>query len=261
MTLLDLFEFVFRFALGASSAATWIWVAITFIVFIFLIGSLWGRAWNKEWALSRHGGYLATVLVFAALSAYAVFNLRTIKGMDEWFKQQRTSLGNLVADSSRLKRSVIVETWNRLEPKGGQQDLTPPDQSGDQVRLNLPEDAVLLASVAAQEARSSLTTKPPFIFGIPLNTKNPDEVASETVDALKLDPTSFPRTVSSDNEWTSTAATLQVNHALDTAHLLLSPKLSDLRTACLWLLGLSIVIPFIFGAIRAIEDIKVNPKA
>lgn len=261
MTLFDLFEFVFRFALGASSAATWIWVAITLIVFIFLIGSLWGRAWNKEWSLSRHGGFFATVLLFAVLSAYAVFNLRTIAGMDEWFKQQRTTLGNLVSDSSRLKRSVIVETWSRLESKGGQQDLTPPDQSGDQVRLNSPEDAVLLATVAAEEARSSLTTKPPFVFGIPLDTKSPDEVATETVDALKLDPTSFPRTVSSDNEWTATAATLQVNHALDTAHALLTPKLSELRTACLWLLGLSVLIPFIFGAIRAIEDIKVNPKA
>jgi hypothetical protein len=260
MTLFDLFEFVFRFVLGSSSVATWIWVAITFIVFIFLIGSLWGRAWNKEWSLSRHGGFFATVLLFAALAAFAVFNLRTIAGMEEWFKQQRVSLANSVADSSRLKRSVIVETWARLEPNQGQQDLTPPDQSGDQVRLNTPEDAVVLASVAGEEARSSLVTKPPFIFGVPLDTKSPDEIASETVDAFKIAPTSFPRTVSSENEWTATAATLQVNHALDTASAMLMPKLGELKTACLWLLGLSVLIPFIFGAIRAIDDIKVNPK-
>lgn len=260
MSLLDLFEFVFRFALGASSAATWTWVIITFIVFIFLIGSLWGRAWNKEWSLSRHGGFFATVLIFAVFAAYSVFNLRTIAGMEEWFKQQSATLPRSISDSSRLKRSVIVETWSRLEPKKGQQDLTPPDQSGDQVRLNTPEDAIVLASVAAEAARSSLHSKPPFIFGIPLDTKSPNDIASETVDALKLSPTAFPKTVGGDNEWTATAATLQVNHALDTAIALLKPKLADLKTACLWLLGLSVLIPFVFGAIRALEDIKVNPK-
>jgi hypothetical protein len=77
---------------------------------------------------------------------------------------------------------------------------------------------------------------------------------------LKLDPSTYPRTVSSQNEWTATAATIQVNHALDTAEGLLVPRLADLNTACLWLLGLSIAIPFVFGPIRAMDDIKVNPK-
>jgi hypothetical protein len=77
---------------------------------------------------------------------------------------------------------------------------------------------------------------------------------------LKPDPSAFPRTVASQNEWTATAATLQVNHALDTAEGLLVPRLADLNTACLWLLGLSIAIPIVFGAVWALEDIKVNPK-
>jgi hypothetical protein len=194
------------------------------------------------------------------LAAYAVLNLRTIARIEDWFKQQRATLPSAVAESGRLKRSVIIETWRRLEPKGGQKDLNPPDQSGDQVRLNSPDDAVVLASVAAEEARSSLRIKPPFIFGAPLDTKNPNDIATETIDALKLDASSYPKTVSSENEWTATAATLQVNHALDTAQNLFKRKLADLKTACMWLLGLSILIPFIFGAIRAVEDIKVNPK-
>lgn len=260
MSLFELTEFVFRFALGAFSVVTWIWVAITFIVFIFVIGSLWGRAWNKDWSLTRHGGFFGILLFFAILAAFAIFNLQTIAGMEDWFSQQRATLPHAVADSGRLKRSVLVETYSRLEPKHGQQDLPPPDQSGDQVRLNTPEDAGVLAGVAAEEARSSLRIKPPFVFGAPLDTKGPKDIANETLDALKLDISSYPRTVSSENEWTATAATLQVNYALDTAQSLLKPKLTDLKTACLWLLGLSIIIPFIFGAIRAIEDIKVNPK-
>jgi hypothetical protein len=260
MSVLDLTEFVFRFSLESFNLATWIWVGITLISFIFVIGSLWGRAWNNDWSLTRHGGFLGTLLFFAILAAYAIFNLQTIAGMEDWFSQQRATLPHAVADAGRLRRSVLVETWSRLEPKHGQQDLFPPDQSGDQVRLNTPEDAGVLAGVAAEEARSTLRIKPPFLFGVPLNTKGPNEIATETLDALKLDTSSYPRTVSSENEWTATAATLQVNYALDTAQSLLKPKLADLKTACVWLLGLSIVIPFIFGAIRAIEDIKVNPK-
>lgn len=260
MTYPELLEYIVRFSVGSQSIATWIWVAITLIVFVFVLGSLWGRAWNKEWSLTGHPGFLGMVIVFALLASYAVFNLRTIAGMEEWFTQQRATLPNAVADSGRLKRAVIVGTWSRLEPKQGQQDLAPPDQSGDQVRLNSAEDALVLASVAAEEARSSLATKPPFIFGAPLDTKSPDVIATETIDALKLDAAAFPRTVSSQNEWSATAATLQVNHALDTVQNLLKTKLADLKTACLWLLGLAIVIPFIFGAIRAVEDIKVNPK-
>jgi hypothetical protein len=260
MSFLDLSEFVFRFALGDFSLATWIWAAVSFIVFIFMIGSLWGRAWNKAWSLTRNAGFFGILLFFAILAAYAIFNLQTISGVEDWFLQQRATLPHIVADSSRLKRSVLVETWSRLEPKQGQRDLLPPDQSGDQVRLNTPEDAGVLAGVAAEEARSSLRIKPPFVFGAPLDTKGPNDIATETTDALKLDITSYPRIVSSENEWTATAATIQVNYALDTAHSLLKPKLADLKTACVWLLGLSILIPFIFGAIRAIEDIKVNPK-
>jgi hypothetical protein len=261
MTLLDTSEFVFRFFLGAFNTATLIWVVFILILFLALLGHLWGKLWNHDWSLMRHNGHFLLILGCAVGAAYSVFNLRSISAMENWFDQQRTTLPATVANSGRLKRSVIVETWNRLEPKQGQQDLAPPDQSGDQVRLNTPEDAVVLATVAAEEARNSLRTKPPFAFGTPLDTKSPNDIATETIDALKLDASSYPRTVSSENEWTATAATLQINHALDTAQSLLRPKLADLKTSCLWLLGLSTFISVVFGAIRAIEDIKVNPKA
>ncbi|MGJ8641790.1 MAG: hypothetical protein ACSHX9_00150 [Luteolibacter sp.] len=95
---------------------------------------------------------------------------------------------------------MIVEIWSRLDPKQSQQDLLPPYQSGDQVQLNNPEGAILLASVATEEARSSLRSKPFFNFGVSLNTKSPKIIASKTVDALKLDASAFPRTFCGDNE-------------------------------------------------------------
>lgn len=260
MSLLDSIEFVIRFALGAFSAATWIWVIITFVLFVFVFGSLWGRAWNKEWSLTRHGGFLATVVILGLLASFAVFNLRSVGRMEQWFTEQRASLAHSVSDSGRLKRSVIVETWSRLEPKGGQHELAPPDQSGDQVRLNNPEDALVLASVAAEEARSSLRIKPPFLFGTPLQTASPGDIGAETLDALQLDASAYPRTVGSENEWTATAATLLVNQALDAAEKQLIPGLSDLKTASLALLALSAALALTFGALRALEDIKINSK-
>lgn len=260
MTFLDASEFVFRFSSGAFNAATWIWVVIIFILFLGFFGSLWGKLWNREWSLMRHRGHFLVILALALGAAYSVFNLRSISAMDSWFTQQRTTLPGAVANSGRLKRSIIVETWNRLEPKQGQQELAPPDQSGDQVRLNTPEDAIVLATVAAEEARTALRSRPPFIFGTPLETKSPDTIATETIDALKVGAGAYPRTVGSENEWTATAATLQVNHALDTARTLLTPKLQELKTASLWLLGLWTLFAIVYGAVRAVEDIKINPK-
>ncbi len=260
MSLFEKLEYSFRFALGETGAATWIWVIITLMGIIFLVGSFWGRQWNREWSIMRHKGFFATILFFASLAAYAVLNLRTVDRMESWFLEQRKTLPQSIANSARLKRAVIVETWNRLEPKQGQADLVPPDQSGDQVRLNTPEDAAVLAGVAAEETAAVLRTKAPFSIGAPLDTKSPKDIANETIDLLKVDASGYPKTIQSDNEWSATAATIQVNYALDTAQSLLRPQVSSLKTACLWLFGLALAIPIILTAIRAIDDIKVNPK-
>lgn len=260
MNFSDLLEFVFFFALDVTNVATWIWITVIFIIFITFVGAFWGRAWNKHWTLSRHVGFLVIILVFALFTAYSVFNLRSIARMEAWLQAQQTTLAPSIANSSRFKRAVIVEAYQRLEPNGGQADITPPDQSGDQLRLTNQEDAILLAGVAGEQARSALRLKAPFVYGVPLTTKSPDDIASETIDTLQIAPTSFPRTVSSENEWSATAATLQANYALNQVIAILTPKLKDLRTACWWLLSISIVIPVIFGPIQALKDIKVNPK-
>lgn len=261
MNYFETLEFVFQFALGAPSAATWIWVIITLLGTLFLIGSLWGRAWNRAWSLTSHGGFFITLIILAILAGYAVFNLRTVAQTETWFQQQRADLAKSVADSNRVKRAVLVETWNRLNAAQAQTDLVPPDQSGDQVRLNAPEDATVLASIAAEEARSALRLKPPFLFGAPLETKSPNDIAAETAEILKISPTGFPRTVSSENEWTTTAATLQVNHALDTTQSLLNPRLRELKTASLWLLVITLLLAVGLTSQRALSDIQINPKA
>ena len=242
-----------------SDTATWIYVVLVFIIFLIGVGIIWGRLWNKEWSLGGHPGSLVLILIFGLLAAYAVFNLRTTSQMEGWFKSQRSTLARSIADSGRFNRSVLTATWNQLAPAGGQQELTPPDQAGNELRLNTPEEAFTLSLTAAEETRGALRSKPPFILGIPLATKSPKDIATETVDLISFDASRFPTIVPAANEWTSTAATIQTNHALDTAHATLKPGLTDLRTACFWLLIASIGIPLITIPIAALNDIKINP--
>lgn len=259
MPQLDTIEFVLRFALGLPSVAAWLWALATGLTIFFLCGLFGGRLWNNSWSLNLGMGTL--VAFFALLGAFSVFNLRSISTTENWLTEQRTNVAQSVAKANRFQRSVLVETWARLEPAQGQQGLTPPDQSGDQVRLATLEDALVLSSVSAEEARSALRLKPPFIFGVAFETRSPDDIATETIDSIKIDASGFPRTVSSDNEWTITAATLQANHAFDACSSKMIPRLKDLKNVCYVLLVLSLLVPLIACSIKAIDDIEVNPKA
>jgi hypothetical protein len=217
--------------------------------------------WNREWSFGGHVGSLILILTFALLAAYSVFNLRGISRMETWFQQQRTTLARSIADSGRFNRSVLIATWDKINPKGGQQGLTPPVEGGDGIRLTTPEDAYALAEIAAEETRSALRNRLPFSLGLPISTRNPTDIATEAVDAVHFDASRFPTVVAASNEWSSTAATLQANHALETAYNMLSPGMQDLKTACLWLLIASLVIPAIVIPMNALADIKINPKA
>lgn len=256
---LDTIEFVMRFALGLPTVAAWLWAIATALAIFFLIGLFGGRLWNHSWSLSF--GLGALVAFFAVLGAFCVFNLRTITSTEIWLKEQRTFVAQSIAKANRFQRSVMVDTWVQLEPAGGQTGVTSPDQSGDQVRLNSPEDALVLATIAAEQTRSALRLKPPFLFGASLETRSATDVAAETIDAVKVGAGGFPRTVSSDNEWTVTAATIQTNHAFDSCTSRLFPRLADLRSACNVLLGISILFPLVICTFKALDDIKVNPKA
>lgn len=260
MSILELFEFTLKFNLAAPDKATWIYVILTLIFFLFVLGWLWGKAWNREWSLSGHLGSFGLVTVFGLLAAYSVFNLRGISRMEDWFQQQRLTLARSIADSGRFNRSVLTSTWDQLVSQGGQEGLSPPLEGGNEIRLNTPEDAFALALTAAEEARSALRPKPPFSLGVPISTRNPVDIATEAVDAIRFDASRFPTIAATNNEWSSTAATLQTNHALDTANATLKPGMQDLKIASIWLLVGSLVVPAIVILMNALADIKINPK-
>jgi len=187
MTWFDLFEFVFRFNIAISDTATWIYVLIALLGVIMGLGLLWGKVWNREWGFGGHLGSLLMVSFFAILCGYSVFNLRGVSRVESWMKEQRSTLASSISSSGHFNRSVLRSAWTQLSTAGGQEGLTPPDQAGNEVRLNNPEEAFALAAAAAEETRSALRTKMPFVIGAPLSTKSANEIATEAVDAVQFD--------------------------------------------------------------------------
>lgn len=260
MTPLQTFEFVFQFNLSVPDRTLWIYVLIALLAVIFGLGVLWGKFWNRAWSLGGHLGCLGIAIFFALLCAYSVFNLRGVSKVESWVKQQRTTLARSIAESGHFNRSTLKSAWTELSPSGGQAGLTPPDEAGNEIRLNNPEEAFKLAANAAEETRSLLRSRMPFVIGVPLATKSRSEIATETVDSIQFDASRFPIIVGASNEWNKTAATLQANYALDTSYSQLKPSLEDLKTASLWLLLLSLILPAVLIPMGAIKDIEVDPK-
>jgi hypothetical protein len=260
MSFLKLYDFIFRFNTAASDTATWIYVLVALMGVTVVIGFLWGKMWNREWSLVGNMSYLLMVVFFAVLCANSAFNLRGASRVESWMNEERTTLARSIAGSGSFNRTVLRSTWTQLSKSSGQEGLTPPDQSGNEIRLNNPEEAFALAATAAEETRSALRTKMPFVIGAPLSTKSANEIATEAVDSIQFNASRFPTVVPADNEWSKTAATLQANHALDTAYDQLKPGLGDLKTASTWLLAISLLLPAILIPMGAVKDIKVDPK-
>ena len=262
MSLLELFEYTLKFNLAAPATATWIYMLLIAVFVVFGLGWVWGKMWNKEWTLGGHVGSLLIIVLPCALgAAYGVFNLQGASRMENWFQQQRLTLARSIADSSRFNRSVFISTWDTLISRNpdSQKGLTPPIEGGNEIRLGSPEDAFALASTAAEETRATLRNKLPFSLGVPISTRNPTDIATETVDTVRFDASRYPTIVASTNEWSSTAATLQANHALETAYATLKPGTQSLKTASLILLLSSLLIPALAIPMSALADIKINP--
>lgn len=264
MSITKLSEFIFRFTLSAADLATWIYVVLVAILLIFAVGMGWGKMWNRQWSLSKHIGNLLLVILFALTASFSIFNLRGISRIEGWFEEQKGSLAKTISSSAKFNRDVLKATWQELSTNGGQSGLTPPDEAGNELRLNSPEEAYALALNAAEETRTALRLRPPFSLGVSLSTQTPAEIATETSDAIKYDASSYPAIVTASNEWTTTAATLQTYYALDAAWngiSGISARIGDLKKACLCLLIVSFAIPLFTIPFAALGDIKINPKA
>jgi len=257
MNAFGIHEFTLRYNLAAGDVATWIYAFLTVLLLFFGVGLLWGRAWNREWSITGQVGAALLTCFFAVIAGYSVLQLRGVSKIENWMEIQRALMLN---SSGNINRPVLNDAWKELVRNGSDQQglVSPSKNAKGEIRLNTPEDAMVVARLAAQKERLKLRKKMPFSLGAPLPQKTPGEIAQNTVDAIPFD--NYPTVKSSDNEWTTTAATMQINHSFDTATAAIKPGLDDLHTAALWLLIASVGIPLLLIPWLAMNDIKTNPR-
>jgi hypothetical protein len=142
MTFLDSLEFIFRRALVAEAVATWIWMTVCMLIMVFGLGLVWGKMWNREWGLFNHIGQAFLTVLLALLVGYGVLNWRLASKTEEWIQRNRESTIQSITNSSSFNRQVLSEAWKQLQPMGGQQDLLPPPEGGDEIRINAAPDAL-----------------------------------------------------------------------------------------------------------------------
>ncbi|MDC0271465.1 hypothetical protein OAK70_04620 [Akkermansiaceae bacterium] len=260
MNLTDTLKFLFDFTISNSDSITWIYSGIFFVAALVLLGVVWGKAWNKSWSLFGSMGIAIFVFVLCLIGTYGIFNLRAASRVDQWLTNQRSFLAKTIPDSGRYNRSVLESAWVKLAAIGGQQGLNPPDQGGNEIRLNNANEALTLAEAASEEVSSILRTKPPFIYGAPLILQDDENASAEAVELIGFSKLNYPVIITAANEWSSTVATLQANHAIDAAQTELNESIDQAKRVSniQWIASILIMVIIIPAA--ALNDIKINPK-
>jgi hypothetical protein len=176
-----------------------------------------------------------------------------------WIEAERENLARQLAASGTLNREAFRNAWEKLQPLGGQDDLTAPAEGGNELRLRSEEDAKVVAYTAADIVKRPLLIQGPFSFGAPCIVRDPGAVASDVVAAIPAP--AYPVKISPNNEWSRAAVTAQVGTALESASKALFIPTQELKFALVWFGALLLFIQIVLIPITAVGDIKENPKA
>jgi hypothetical protein len=259
MNIIDAAEFSYRLNFSHFDFAAWIWAIFIFLFSFFALGLFWGLTWNRKWGFFGHFPSAVVSLVFALGLGAVALGWFGARRSSAWIEEQRAVLASQLANSGTLNREALKEAWSKLQPLGGQKDIVPPDEGGNELRLNSEQDAKVLAHCAAAAIKTPLLRVGPFAFGAPCYVRDPAAVAEDVVAAVT--PPAYPVIVSPANEWTKAAVTSQVSTAIESANRSLAMPIQSLKTALLWLGMLILFIQVIFIPICALNDIKEHPKA
>lgn len=258
MDLIDSLDFVLRLTISGADRAAMLWAITAFLIVFVGLGLVWGRILNHSWGISNHLAQAAISCVLSVLAAIGVLNWQAARQAERWLETQRETVIRSVADSGLYNRSVLRSTWDKLQPLGGQANLASPRESGNILRLNSLEEALVLAETAADEAKSALSKKSPFEWGVTPSWKAPSVIAEETVNALPR--SNFPVEVTPSNDWTRSAAAAQAGHAFESLRSQIKQPMSRLQSASVSLILVAVVLQAILVAIAALGDIKVDPR-
>ena len=258
MNLIDAVEFAYRLTLSHFDLAAWVWVAFVFLFSFFVLGLFWGMMWNRKWGFFGHSPSAVLNFVFELGIGTVTLGWFGAHRASAWIQEQRGILSSQLAKSGTINREALKDAWVKLQPSGGQKDILPPDEGGNELRLNSEQDARVLADCAAASIKTPLLSSGPFAFGAPCYVRDPSAVADDVVAAVT--PPAYPVIVSPANEWSKAAITSQVSTAIESANRSLSTPLLSLKTALQWIGGLLLLIQVIFIPICALNDIRENPK-
>lgn len=258
MNYFDSLEFAFRLFLYRVDAAAVVWAGVAFLFSLFIVGLLWGRLWNRSWGLfSRIGNFLLSLFCAFLLATTTIGFYGAHRALEkvETFRQL---VARELVGKGTTNRQILEDSWSKLEPLGGQQDLTAPSLGGNELRLNSRDDVIILAETASEEAKSQLRFKPPFVFGVPLFTRSSEDIANSVADAVTAPV--FPVVVGPDNEWSKSATTLQVNYAMDQALTTMKRPVESLRNSLIWFGVIVLLVQTLLTTVIALADIKANPS-
>jgi hypothetical protein len=258
MSFIDAVEFSYRLTFSHFDLAAWVWAIFFFLFSFFVLGLFWGMMWNRKWGFFGHSPSAVLSLIFALALGGVALGWFGAHRSSAWIEEQRAILSTQLAGSGKINREALKDAWAKLEPFGGQKDIVPPDEGGNELRLNSEQDAKVLAHCAAAAIKMPLLRAGPFALGAPCYVRDPAAVAEDVVAAVT--PPAYPVIVSPANEWSKAAITSQVSTAIESANRSLSTPIHSLKTALLWLGFLLVFIQVVFVPISALNDIKEDPK-
>ena len=258
MNALDSMAFSYRLIFSTGDLAAWLWSLALLLFSWFAIGLYWGFMWNRKWTLINHlHGAVPSALIGLGLLAAVLAWFGADRSVG-WIEAQRGSLTQQLASSGTSNREALRSAWDKLQPLGGQENLLPPAEGGNELRLTSDDDARVLATAASEAVRRPLLEQGPFTWGAPCMVRDAATVGSEVVDAVPRPK--YPVVVSPSNEWSRAAVTAQVGTALDFAAKALAPQTRSLKTLLVGLIVLLLLFHCFLIPMLALRDIRENPK-
>jgi hypothetical protein len=252
----DYFSFALKQKFEEFSGVDVVWAISAFLICFFVLGLFWGLLWNKKWGFDR----LGTTILCGVCAVVIAFSLLAKRGADRavsWLDVQRDQITEELTGSGALNRKIFKEAWVALQPLGGQDDLQPAPEGGQELRLRDRTEAALLAERAAAVVRSELLRQRPFAIGAPFSAKDPTVISAEVLESV---PLTYPTLVSPSNELTRAAIAGQVDASIQFAASQVRTPMGELSKSLVILISIVLFIQFILVPYVAYKDIKENPK-
>ena len=258
MNPLELVGLSYRYELSNFDLASWVWALTAFWSPSFSWGSA-GVCCGIGAGASYAAGWGRLFLLFGLLVAGAVlarcgadYTLASLR------RPTSSRLATVLNGNAQLNREAFRAAWEKLEPRGGQKDLTDPAAGGNEIRLNNVDEAKIVAEAAAQAVKRPLQGQGAFAVGLPVTLRDPAAVAEEVVTAMPAP--AYPVLITPNNEWSRAAVGRQVGSAIEFATKVLAPSVAELKSALTTLLWVVAAVQVLLIALLALADIREQPQ-